>query len=128
MDSLIGIALMVTATLIYVVIPLVAIWLIARGGHATRVIVFIASVIVVAVVSFTTGFSAHEHNARAAFDEQFGRPFRDLSEHLHRLLTNGQVRQATDLSEQMMKQVLLFSTKPTGTNTLRDFVQPMEEK
>lgn len=128
MDWIIGPLLMVTAFIFYIFLPLTAIWLIARGGHTTRVITFIVSVIAVAIISFATGFSAHEHNARAAFHEQFGRPFRDLSEHLHHLLTNGQVEQATKLSEQMMKQKLIFSTKKIGTNTLRNLVQPMEDK
>jgi hypothetical protein len=128
MEWIIGILIIALQLICYVVLPLVAIWFIARGGRVTRVIIFIASVIVVAVISFSTGFSAHEHNARAAFNEQFGRPFRDLSEHLHLLLTNGNVDQATVLSEQMMKQELVFSTKGTATNTLRDFIQSMQER
>lgn len=119
---------MVLMALIYVVIPLAVIWLIARGGHATRIIVFIASVIVVAFIAFGTGRSMYEHDARAAFMEQFGRPFRDLSEHMHDLLTNGHADQATVLSEQMMKLELRFSTRAVETNTLRDFVYPIENK
>ena len=128
MEPLIGSAWMVLMALIYVVIPLAAIWLIARGGHATRVITFIASVIVVAFVAFGTGRSMYEHDARAAFMEQFGRPFRDLSEHMHGLLTSGHADQATVLSEQMMKLELRFSTSGGETNTLRDFVYPIENK
>ena len=91
MEPVIGSAWMVLMALIYVAIPLAAIWLIARGGHAARVITFIASVIVVAFIAFGTGRSMYEHDARAAFMEQFGYPFRVLSEHLHGLLTTGQV-------------------------------------
>lgn len=114
--------------LIYVVVPLAALWLIARGGHATRVITFLASVIVVAYIAFGTGRSMYEHDAHAAFMEQFGRPFRDLSEHMHGLLTSGHADQATVLSEQMMKLELHFSTSVGETNTLRDFVYPTENK
>ena len=128
MDAVINIGWMVLLALIYVVIPLVTIWLIARGGHATRVITFIASVIVVAIIASGTGFSSHEHSARAAFENQFRRPFRDLSEHLHDLLIKGQVEQATALSERMMKLELRFSARSNETNTLHDFVYPIIKK
>ena len=128
MEPLIGSAWMVLMALIYVVIPLAAIWLIARGGHATRVITFITSVIIVAFIAFGTGRSMFEHDASAAFMEQFGRPFRDLSEHMHGLLTNGHADQATVLSEQMMKLDLRFPASGGETNTLRDFVYPIENK
>jgi hypothetical protein len=125
MDVVISIGWMALLALIYVVIPLATIWLIARGGHATRVITFIASVIVVAIIATGTGFSSQEHSARAAFENQFSRPFHDLSEHLHDLLIKGQVEQATALSERMMKLELRFSTRSNETNTLHDFVHPI---
>ena len=128
MDTLIGIAWIALLILIYVVVPLAAVWLIARGGHATRVITFIASIIIVAIISFGAGRGMNEHSAHAAFMEQFGYPFRVLSERLHGLLTTGQADQATVLSEQMMKLELRFSTSGGETNTLRDFVYPIENK
>ena len=128
MHALISIPVMMAMTLIYVGIPLTAVWFIARGGHATRVITFIASIIVVAVIAFGTGFNMHEHSARAAFYAKFERPFRELSEHLHNLLINGQTEQAIALSERMMKLELRFSTKGGDTNTLRNFVYPIENK
>ena len=128
MDASIGIAWIALGILIYVAIPLATIWLIARGGYATRVTAFIASVIIVAAIAFATGLNMHKHSARAAFMEQFERPFRDLSEHLHDLLTTGHVDQATVLSEQMMKLELRFSMSGDETNTLRNFVYPIENK
>ena len=128
MDVLIGIAWIALMILIYVAVPLAAVWFIARGGRATRVITFIASVIVVAIISFGVGRGMQEHSAHAAFMEQFGYPFRVLSERLNGLLTTGQSEQATVLSEQMMKLELRFSTKGGETNTLREFVYPNESK
>lgn len=127
MDTLMGVIQILSVVLFYV-IPFVAIWFIARGGHAIRVFTFIASIIAVAIIAFRTGFSTHERAVSTQFECEFERPFRDLSEHFHDLLTTGQVDQAIVVSERMMELELRFSNKSGETNTLNDFVYSIENK
>ena len=122
MDWIIGPLLMTLGYLFYVVVPLAALWFIARGQKKTRIIVSIVSAVAIAVLAFSTGISAaHREMTRRYYDE-FIRPFTMLIDRLQTLSDQGD-GEAVKAEIKRLSDAEITATSNTGnTNTLWQFI------
>ncbi len=128
MDWIIGILIVALQLLFFVILPLIAIWLIARKGHAARVITFIVSIIAVAVIAFMTGFSACQHHLSRRYYEEFIQPFTLLMDHLKALADQNEYEALSSQINRLAEAQITYVTKGGNTNTLWRFVDELKEK
>jgi len=128
MDWIIGILIIALQLLFFVILPLIAIWLIARKGHATRVITFIISVIAVAVLAFMTGFNACQHHLSRRYYEEFIQPFTILMDHLKGLSDHNDREALSAEINRLAEAQITYVPKGGNTNTLWRFVDELKEK
>ena len=122
MDNAIGILVLVVLFAIYVGLPVLAIWFVARGGHTTRILVFIVSVAIVGISAFFFGSSWDALADRRQFHSDFATPFTELTEHLHSLAGGRQYTRMESELDAMRKWELAWSEPGSRTNsTLRSY-------
>ena len=119
MESLLGPVLAIVAFILYVAIPLVGLWLIARGGHATRVVTAIVSAVIISIIAFMTGTNANNKSASSSFQDNFARPLQEIATELHSLLEGKEYDKAITIIQSLSECELDLSPSAGNTNTLR---------
>ena len=128
MDWLIGTLIIALQVLFFVIVPVIAVWLIARKGHATRIVTFIITVIAVGVIAFMTGFNACQHHLSRRYYEEFIQPFTILMNHLKILSDDKEYVTLANQITSLAESRITYEVDAGNTNTLWRYVDDLKDE